>query len=437
MNELINRFRNNKEIKNASWLIGAKVIQMIISLVVGVFTARYLGPSNYGSINYATSLISFFSAVCTLGINSIIVKNFVDDPAEEGETIGTTLVLKLISSALSCVSIFMISFFADAGDPITILVVVLCSSALIFQIFDTFNYWFQARYQAKRTAIATLIAYIITSLYKVVLLVLKKDILWFAFATSVDYIAYALIIFTFFKIDGGPKLSFSISKAKQLLGKSYHFILSGLMVSIYGSTNKFLLKHMMDESAVGYYSTATAICTMWVFLLQAVIDSIYPTVMQLHKQSKDEFERKNKQLYAIVFYVSVFVSVMFMIFGELIVKILYGDAYLNAVTPLKIVTWYTAFSYLGVARNAWVVCENCQKYLKYMYIGAAIINLALNLILIPQMGTSGAALTSLITQIFTSIILPMFFKDMRRNSILILEAIMLKGVFGKKSNNVS
>ena len=132
--------------------------------------------------------------------------------------------------------------------------------------------------------------------------------------------------------------------------------------------------------------------------------------------------------YAIVFYVSVFVSVLFMIFGDFAISILYGAEYAPAGLPLKIITWYTAFSYLGVSRNSWIVCEGKQKYLKYMYLSAAIINAFLNLALIPVLGAAGAALASLITQICTSMILPLFFKGMRRNTILMLQAILLRGI---------
>ena len=103
--------------------------------------------------------------------------------------------------------------------------------------------------------------------------------------------------------------------------------------------------------------------------------------------------------------------------------------------PLKIVTWYTAFSYLGVARNAWIVCENKQKYLKYMYAGAAVANIILNSFLIPVWGASGAALASLITQIIISIGFTYAVKPMRRNCILMLQAIALKDVFPKSKKD--
>ena len=111
------------------------------------------------------------------------------------------------------------------------------------------------------------------------------------------------------------------------------------------------------------------------------------------------------------------------------VRILYGEAYMPSVPVLKTVTWYTAFSYLGVARNAWIVSEGKQKYLKYMYGCAAAMNVLLNATLIPQLGAVGAALASLITEICTSIILPMCLKEMRPNAKMMLDAIIFKGLW--------
>lgn len=423
-----NSFFANKEVKNAGWLIGGKVIQMLLSLVVGILTARYLGPGNYGLVNYGSAYVSFFMSLCTLGINSVIIKDFVDNPDDQGEAIGTTLVLRAISSCLSAIMIIGIVGILDMNEPLTIAVVALCSVSLLFHVFDTFNYWFQAQYRSKITAIATLIAYIVTTVYRVVLLVAGTSVTWFAFATSIDYIVLGIFLIIAYKKFGGPKLKFSWKKGKALLGNSYHYILSGMMVAIYGQTDKLMLKQMLDETAVGYYSTATSICAMWTFVLSAIIDSIYPTIMRLHKTDYVQYEKKNKQLYAIVFYVSIFVSVLFVLLGDLAIRILFGVEYAPASMPLKIITWYTAFSYLGVARNAWIVCEGKQKYLKYMYLSAAIINVALNFVFIPILGASGAALASLITQICTSIILPFFFKGMRNNAKLMLQAICFIGI---------
>ena len=419
----------SKETKNAMWLIGGRVIQMVLSLFVGILSARYLGPSNYGLVNYGSAMVSFFMSFCTLGINSVIVKEFFDNPEEQGVALGTSVVMRFLSSFCSAILIISISFVLDYGDWETVVVVALCSVSLPFHVFDTIKYWFQHRYQSHLTAISVFIAYVLTSAYKVVLLVLNKSVFWFAFATSVDYLALSVILLIFYKKQNGPKFEFSWKKGKYLLSKSYHYILSGMMVAIYGQTDKLMLKHMMDEEAVGFYSTAVAICSMWTFVLSAIIDAMYPTIIQSFKVDKKVFDKKNRQLYAIVFYVTVFVSLMFVLFGDFAIYLLYGKAYLPASTPLKIITWYTAFSYFGVARNAWMVCNEKQKYLKYMYVFAAILNIAINSVLIPLWGPSGAAFASLVTQVFTSIILPYCIKELRPNAKLMLEAIILKDVF--------
>ena len=432
MNELLKkillRFKNNKEAKNASWLIGGKVAQMVLSFFVSILTARYLGPGNYGIISYVNAYVAFFTSLCTLGLNSVIIKDFVDKPEEQGETIGTSLAMRFISSFLSALMILCIVRVVDSDEPTTIIIAVLCSISRVFQVLDTLNYWFQSRYESKVTSIATFVAYAATALYRIVLLALQKNVELFAFATSVDYIVLGAILFYAYKKHNGPKLSVSFSRGKSLLGRSYHYILSGMMVAIYGQTDKFMLKQMLDETSVGYYSLASTVNLMWVFVLQAIIDSMYPTIMNLYGKDKKTFERKNRKLYAIVIYVSMMAAVCFVIFAPLVIRILYGEAYLPAVGPLRIITWYTIFSYLGVARNAWIVCENKQKYLKYMYLSASFINVGLNYIMIPMWGASGAALASLITQICTSLILPCFWKDMRPNVKLMIDAFLLRGI---------
>ena len=402
---------------------------MCLSLFINLVTARYFGPSNYGTINYASSFVAFFSSLCNLGLNYVILKDLIENKEEQGLTIGTSIAMRAISSLLSIIAIYGLVNITDNGDSQTILIVVLCSFAVFFNAFDTFIYWFQIQYKSKVVSIATLIGYLVLSLYRILLLILKKDISWFAIASSIDYAIIGFILWVAYRINGGPKLKMSIKKAKYLFSKSYHYIISGMMVTIYGQTDKFMLKHLMSNESVGYYSCASTICIAWVFVLTAIIDSMLPTIIRLYGENKEMYERKNKQLYAIVFYISIFVSIIFMFASRLVIKILYGIEYLPASTSLQILSWYIAFAYLGVARNAWLTCENKQKYEKYIYMIAAFANIGINFALIPVLGANGAALATLITQLMTCIFIPILFKELRHNVKLMFEAIILKGVF--------
>lgn len=430
MNKLRKLFKS-AVVKNAGWLISGKVIQMLINLLVGLISARYLGPGNYGLIGYAGAYTGFFASVCTLGINSVIVKELIDHPNREGEVLGTSLGLRAGSSILSALMIMAISSVLDAREPETRVVVALCSLGVVFNIFEVFNYWFHSRLQSKRTAIASLAGFSVTAVYRIVLLILGKPVTYFAFATSLDHLCVALILIYYYVREKGERLRFSWAYGRQLLGKSCHYILSGMMIAIYAQTDKIMLKHMIDDASIGFYSTAVSVCNVWCFVLAAIINSMNPVIMQAHKESRERFMRLNRILYCIIFYVSVCVSVLFTVFGKWIIWLLYGEAYLPAVYPLRVITWYTAFSYLGVARNVWIVSENKQKYLTPIYVSAAAVNIVLNLLCIPRWGATGAAAASLAAQIVTTLVTPFFMKEIRENSVMMLDAIFFRGLKSK------
>jgi O-antigen/teichoic acid export membrane protein len=112
-----------------------------------------------------------------------------------------------------------------------------------------------------------------------------------------------------------------------------------------------------------------------------------------------------------------------MIFGNWGIELLYGKNYAAAGMPLKIITWYTAFAYLGVARNAWIVSEEKQKYLTIINVCGAMANVTLNFFLIPLCGAIGAAIASVITEFTTNFIIGFILKPIHRNNYLMVKAL--------------
>lgn len=428
----------NKESKNASWIIGGKLAQMLLSFGINIWTTRFLGPGNSGLINYVGAYVAFFTSFCTLGFTAVVMVNeLTKNPDDEGTTLGTSIVLRLISSFFSAVTIVAIVMIVDHFDFEITLIAILSSVSLLFQVFDSIEYWFQKRYLSKVTSIAIFIGYCFTSIYRIVLLILQANVYWFAFASSVDYIVIALVLFIVYKKSNGPRLRFSWSKGKELLKIGSSFILSGMMVAIYGQTDKIMLKIMLSEVEVGYYSTAANLCVMWTFVLSAIVSSLAPTITNFKKEGNEEdYLKKNRQLYCLIFYISIGVSAILTLVAPIVVRILYTSDFDGSIIPLRIITWYVAFSYLGVARDIWLVCENKQKYSKYIYLLAAISNVALNFAFIPILGASGAAIASLLTQILTSLVLPCVFKELRPNVALILKGITFYDFRHKQENSV-
>ena len=414
----------NKVVKNASWIIGCKIFQAILSIIVSMLTARYLGPSTFGVINYASSLVAFVTPLMQLGLTGVLVRELVTHPDKEGETLGTSVFMSLISAVLSIGGVVAFAAIANAGERVTIIVCALYSLLLLSQALETIQYWFQAKYLSKYTSILMLVAYSVTTLYKIYLIITEKSVYWFALSHAIDYLIVAVGLLIFYKKFGNQKLSVSIKRAGELLSKSKYYILSDLMLVVFAQVSKILLKLLIDEAAVGYYSAALACIGATSFVYLAIIDSMRPLIFESRENgSRENFEKNVKILYSIMIFVSFMQSIVFCLGAELIIKLLYGTEFLPAVNVLRILAWYTPFSYLGNVRNIWILAENKQKYLWIINLLGAIFSIVTNFALIPFMGVFGAAVSAVATQGFTNLIVGFIIKPIRYNNKLLLGAL--------------
>ena len=413
----------NKVAKNATWIIACRVVQAVFALIINMLTARYLGPSNFGLITYASSLVAFVLPIMQLGFSSILVQEIVNDPDREGKTLGTSMFLSLCSSICCIIGVTAFAFIANHDEPVTILVCLLYSLILIFQALDLMQYWFQAKYLSKYTSIVSLCAYLVVSAYKIYLLVTAKNVYWFAISNAFDYALISIsIIFIYHKL-GGQKLSFSFELGKEMFNRSKHYILSAMMVTVFAQTDKIMIKLMIDEAATGYYGAAVACAGMSSFVFTAIIDSFRPSIFEGQKISEDVFKHRLTMLYSIVIYISLAQSIMMTALAGIIIHILYGAAYAPAVGALQIVVWYTTFSYMGAVRNIWILANNMQHYLWKINLLGALANIVMNAILIPIIGIYGAALASLITQFFTNVIVGYIIKPVIPNNVIMVEGL--------------
>ena len=197
-----------------------------------------------------------------------------------------------------------------------------------------------------------------------------------------------------------------------------------------------MIGSMMTDLDVGLYTTATAICGMWLFVPNAIINSFRPKILELKKEGNEEhYERRLEQLYSFIIWLCIFVSIAVCVLGSLVIRILYGEAYIGAAPALRIAIWYETFAMIGNARGIWILCENKNKYVKY-YLGiGAVVNLVLNYVMIPIWGINGAAIATLITQIITSLVAPVFFKETRYHTLIVLRAFVGSWYFKERKIN--
>ncbi len=429
----LTRFIKNKEIKNAGWIVGEQVLQMLLSLVIGLLTARYLGPQNYGALNYTASFVTFFTSIAGLGMEGVVIKKLIEKPDAEGDYLGGCMLLRLLSSVLSSISILLIVFILNPDDLTKLILAALQSLQLVFQTVNILDSYFQRYWKSKYISIGKCVAYIVVMAYKLILIINTQSIEWFAFSNSLSSLIIAVMLYIFYRTSKGPKMKPNVKLGTDVLKDSYHYIISGLMVAIYSQMDKIMIGGMLNDTEVGFYTTATAVCGMWIFVPTAIINSFRPTIMEInHAGDKKLYIKRLEQLYSGIIWLCIAASLVICIGAPLIIKILYGEEYMGAVDSLRIAIWFETFSMIGTARGIWILCENKNKYVKYYLFIGVIVNLVLNAIMIPTIGIEGAAIATLVTQITTSLIGPLFFKETRIHTKLVWEAFIFKWYWCKK-----
>ncbi len=425
MKSKIKALFRRKTLRNSFWLIAERIYQAAISFILTVLTSRYLGPSGFGVLDYGATLTSFFAVIMKLGLDNTIVNELINNRKKEGSILGTAVILRLLSALLSIVTIIILVFVLQYNSWLIIATSILQSLVLLFQAATILDGWFLSRLESKSISVAKGLAYTAMALYKGYLLFSGKGIIWFAASTIIEYMLIAFFILGFYKKSGGKKLTFDKNIGKNLIKNSHHYIISGILVLVYTQMDKIMIGTMLNETQLGLYSAALKICTIWTFIPEAVISTARTVVLGL-KSNKENYVRRLKQTYAIVFWGCSLASLIILACSNLIVGLIYGDAYYASAQTLRILILFVPFSQLGTVRNIWMVAENKSKYAKKFAIWGVCFNLTMNTILIRVMGITGAALATVLTEIATCFIAPLVYKDARECLRIMLKGIAFK-----------
>lgn len=418
-------FLENKFIRNLSWIFVGNMLHAIFSFLLNIYAGRVLTNNDYGLINYAASWISFFNAVCTLGLNGIITKEFAENETVANEYLGTAIKLRLCIATISVVMLQGVVAILNPNEPILKTIVLFQSVSLVFSSFDILIYWFRYKSEAKKVAILRLIAFFISGIGRFFVLSTSKNVLAYVVSVTVETVCFGVLLLILYIRNSKEKLTFSAEKAKKMLMISYPFISSAILTTIYGETDKIMLKEMLGNETVAAYSVALTLAGAISIVPSALIEGFRPDVMTFKLVDETFYEKRLRQLYAAVFWISTLFCVFVALFAKDIILILYGEKYKQAIPALALVVWYTTFSYLGAINNLYFVAENKVKWVQILTFFGAVLNIILNLIFIPQIDVMGAALASLLTQFATNFLLLLLFPQLRGGFKILIQGILL------------
>ncbi len=404
-----------KYFANTSWLLGERILRMVISLFVGIYVARYLGPERFGLLSYSLSFVLLFSSLASFGLDDILVRELVQSPEKRKDLLGTVFWLKVSGAIVMGTAIALVLKY-KVEDQQTYWMIALITFGFLFQATNVVDFYFQSQVQSKFAVRAQVIQLILTSLFKIYLVLAKAELVWFAFALMLDQAVVAVLFLLVYhwQIEWFPFFSFRWIQAKKLMRDAWPLIFAGMVVSIYMKIDQVMLKEMLDAKAVGVYAAAVKLCEAWYFVPSVITASLFPVIISSKQKSDTLYQQRMQKLYDLMVWVSVTVAIPTTFLADWVIVILYGNDFEASATVLRIYIWAGVFTFLGVASFKWLVTENLQRYSFYVLAIGAIINIGSNLLLVPIYGINGAAVATFISYGIGSYAGLAFFKKSRQ-----------------------
>ena len=392
-NRLESRPNLLRALKNFAWLFSDKIVRMGIGLLVGVWVARYLGPEQFGLLNYAVALVALFGAVASMGLNGIVVRDLVNQPDTANETLGSSLVLQIVGGLIAFgLAVLAISLLRP-DDALAKLIVAILGYALVFKASDVVRYWFEAQVQSRYVVWVENGIFLILAAIKVGMILSHAPLLAFVWASFAEALLVALGLFALVARRGGQFHAWRVRarRVKTLLADSWPLILSGLAVMVYMRIDQIMLGQMLGDEAVGVYTAAVRISEVWYFVPTAIIASAIPAIIAARKAAPDKYQSQMQKLYELMTLLALAVALPMSILSDEVINLLFGNGYAGAGSVLAIHIWAAVFVFLGLASSQWLIQEGRQHVILQRTLLGAFINVLLNLWLIPTHGVVGAA----------------------------------------------
>jgi len=400
---------------NTAWLFSEQVLRMVAGFFVGVWVARYLGPEKFGIFSYSLAFVSLFGGIARLGLDGIVVRDLVKEPEKKEVYLGTSFWLKLIGGIITFLIITIIlliqsiltSHFSPLNSHLftsTNLYILIIAFGIIFQSFEVIDFYYQATVQAKYISVRKMIQLFLSSIIKIILVLVKADLIWFVLVTLFDAISLAIFSWWIYKSQGLPNIIkyFDWKAAKRLLKDSWPLVFSSVAIAIYMRIDQVMIKNMLGDREVGLYSAAVKLVEVWYFIPMIITQSVFPAIVNAKKISEELYYERLQKLLSLLIWVAISLALIISLFSKHIIYFLYGEKFLEASSVLAITSWASLFVFIGVGTSQWFLTENLQNLAFYRTLYGAITNVILNFIFIPYFGIIGASIATIVSYAIAS-----------------------------------
>ncbi len=383
---------------NTAWALVAKVLSVLISFAVTIYLVRYLGPEHYGNLSYAVSFVGIFSVISSLGIDSVLYRELIMYPEKRNLYLGSAFILKLIAGFVAS-TITILSAFLFSVDDVSRFIIIILAGTLIFNALNVVIYEFQADVKQKYPSLVSLCVIFILNILKLWVIFSDQGILYIGVILLLESILYALL-FAYIRVKYYGSLfkwRYDHKTALAILRDSWPFIFIALFTSIYARIDQVMLKHLIDSRAVGIYDAAVRIAEVWLFVPGIIASSLFPAILNGKKTTIFEYKKRLLTLTGFLVVLATIIAGLTSLIARPLMLAIYGPAFSESANVLLIYIWSGVFVSVSIVFQYFLLAENKRKIIFLSSLGTMILNVLLNMLLIPSFGITGAAFATLIS----------------------------------------
>lgn len=420
-------------VHNIGWLFFDRIVRMGLGLFVNIWLARYLGAEQFGELNYALAIVAILSPLSILGFSDVVVREFVQNPEKKLEIASSAFIFQIVGGIIAYLILYLTVQVLHASAH-TKIVILIIGISLLVKAHEVANYWFESQVLSKYTVWIQNTVFICFAGLKIGLIISGASLILISWTIAFEAIILSILLILNLYVKGIQLQwsQFSWYRSKSLLKDSWPLLLSGLAVVVYMRIDQLMLGSISGNESVGIYSAAVRISEVWYFIPMTVIASVFPSILKSKAQNEKEYYHRIQLLFDLLVWIAILISVPMTFLADSLISILYGAEFAEASVVLMIHIWASIFVFLGVASGKWFVAENMERLSLHRTLLGVVINILLNLLLIPRYGVIGAAWATIMAQASAALLFDLFQKKTRRvfwmkiNTLNILKYIINK-----------
>lgn len=386
--------------RNTVFMTLSQIGDRVLLFVIAILLARYLGVTDYGTYAFAIAFVFFFSIIIDLGLGPLLMREIARDKSKADKYLSNVFIIKLITSALSFALIaLVINLTKDAQS--TIYAVYLAAAIMILFNFCGF---FQGVFIAFERMQYNILFLILLRALSLVGVIIALSLGWGLLPVMIvlGCAHFLTLIFTSsFVLKRFVHLSFDIDFElwKSLIKRALPFALMAVFILIYFQIDRVMLSYMVSDAAVGLYVAACNLAFAFMFISVSISIAIFPAISRLYGEDNDTALAIYRASFKYLLAIGLPIAIGTILLAPVIIKVVYGQGYLGSVSALQVVACVLPFMYITQQAGVLAAVRR-EKILAWLTGLAAVVNIAMNLALIPIWGIIGAALATLITTIF-------------------------------------